>query len=162
MSKPLFPHQVSKHGKYWSAMGDTRWSAVQITSISRKWTKATRVNPKTGAVKKKGAKVRIDELLRRDPDLIGADKPEDPPKVVFAEVREARARREKKSEEQLEDTDIDDEMEEFGGCKSDNKSGSETAGKSARVPVEPRIMMDLGRVDAVLELLEDKSTDKEW
>jgi hypothetical protein len=76
---------------YWAGMGNTRWSAVQITSIKRKWATADRVNPSSNEVTKRGAKVKVAELVKRDPGRKGKDKPQSPPSEVFAKVREIEA-----------------------------------------------------------------------
>jgi hypothetical protein len=75
----------------WAAYGDTRWSAIRVLKVGREFARVERVRPKTGEVVTRKAKARIVELVKRDPKLVGADKPQDPPSVVF---QTDRARRE--------------------------------------------------------------------
>jgi hypothetical protein len=82
------PFQVMVGRPYWAAFGDRRWSAVQIVTIKRKWANADRVNPSSNQVTKRGARVKVTELVKRDPELKGKDKPQSPPVEVFAKVRE--------------------------------------------------------------------------
>lgn len=86
MTTPLMPQQVYEGGSYWAGMGDTRWGAVTITSRKRKSATVDRVNPKNNQTTKRGAKVRLDRLVKRDPKKKGKDKPTIPPSEVFAEV----------------------------------------------------------------------------
>ncbi len=86
------PYNISPGGDYWASWGSKGWSAVHATHVKRKWVKVNRVDPKTNGVKKRGAKVRADELVKRDPSLEGKDKPTEGPDVVFADVRRHRER----------------------------------------------------------------------
>lgn len=86
----LLPHEAYRNGTYWAPFGNKGWSAVTITKLGRLHARVERVNPKTQEVIAKG-KVRMDELLKRDPKKIGIDKPKDTPDVMFAEYREQRA-----------------------------------------------------------------------
>lgn len=88
--KPLMPYNISPGGDYWASWGSKGWSAVQATHVKRKWVKVNRMDPKTNEVKKRGARVRADELVKRDPSKCGADKPTEGPDVVFADVRQHR------------------------------------------------------------------------
>lgn len=88
--KPLQPYHIREGGSYWAAWGSKGWTAVRVTSAKRKWANVTRVDPKTDETKRKGAKVRIDEMVKRDPAMKGADKPTIGPAEVFDEVRELR------------------------------------------------------------------------
>lgn len=86
----VLPHMVRPGGNFWAPFGDKGWSAVTINSVSRLWCKATRVKPTTGDVVTTGSKVRRDELVRRNPDMDGRDKPTEPASVVFKSVRDLR------------------------------------------------------------------------
>ena len=86
----VLPHMVRPGGNFWAPFGDKGWSAVTINSVSRLWCKATRVKPSTGGVVTTGSKVRRDELIKRNPDMEGRDKPTDPASVVFKDAREYR------------------------------------------------------------------------
>jgi len=94
--KPVMPYNLSIDGDYWASWGSKGWSAVRVNNVKRKFAKVSRVDPKTNEVKKRGAKVRADEMVKRDPSQCGADKPTEGPDVVFADVREYRARTEAK------------------------------------------------------------------
>lgn len=85
--EPLLPFQVIEGKDYWSAFGDTRWSAVRITTLKRKWATAERVNASSNEATKRGARVKVAELVPRDPKLKGKDKPQSPPSDVFARGR---------------------------------------------------------------------------
>lgn len=83
MHKPVLEHQVMEGGAYWAAWGDKGWSAVKIISKKRKNAVARRVKPNTGAVIRE-TKVRLDRLVKRNPELKGKDRPKETPAEVFA------------------------------------------------------------------------------
>jgi hypothetical protein len=90
LPKPLLPIHVGIGGTYWAAKGDTKWSAVRILRVLRKKAEVERVIPRSQKIIHRQGKVKLDELVKRDPKLNGKDKPKSPPAEVFAEVREAR------------------------------------------------------------------------
>ena len=77
--KPVVPWNVVEGGDYWAAWGSKGWTAVRVLSAKRKWASVARVNPRTNETKSRNAKVRIDELVVRDPKQKGKDKPSDGP-----------------------------------------------------------------------------------
>jgi len=89
MSKPVLSYNVMDGGHYWAAWGKSGWSAVRVLETKRKTAEAERVDPKTGAITTRKAKVRLDRLVRRDPKLKGEDRPGNPPAEVFIEVLSA-------------------------------------------------------------------------
>lgn len=89
-SRHLMTHEVVEGGTYWAPYGSKGWSAVQIISKGYKHAKVMRVKPKTQEVVNKKGKVRLDELLRRDPKLAGADRPSEGPDELLASFREQR------------------------------------------------------------------------
>lgn len=91
MPNPILPWQVGTGGTYWAARGDTQWSAVRILAVMRKKAHVERVVPRTGEIIHRKGKVKLDELVKRDPKLKGKDKPKHPPAEVFKRVREVRA-----------------------------------------------------------------------
>lgn len=88
--KPIMPYHVTPGADYWAAWGSKGWSAVRVKVVKRKFAKVSRVDPKTNEVKTRTAKVRLDELVKRDPSQEGRDRPEDGPAEVFADVRSHR------------------------------------------------------------------------
>ncbi len=92
LPKPLLPVHVGLGGTYWAAKGDTKWSAVRILKVLRVKADVERVIPRNQKIIHRKGKVKLDELVARDPKLKGKDKPTAPPKEVFADVREARER----------------------------------------------------------------------
>jgi len=89
--KPIPPYQVREGADYWAAWGSKGWTAVRVRSAKRKWAFVDRIDPITNEVRSRKAKVRVDELVRREPKLKGKDKPEISPSVVFDDVRSFRA-----------------------------------------------------------------------
>lgn len=83
---------VYKDAAYWAPYGDNAWSAVIITKVGRVWARGQRVKPRTGVVVTEKARVRMDELIKRDPGLTGTDRPEVPPVEFFAKYRAGKAR----------------------------------------------------------------------
>ncbi len=92
--RPLDTWHIREGGNYWASWGSKGWTAVLVISVARKWAKVRRLDPKTGALKKRTSKVRLDELVKRDPKQKGRDKPKVGPADVFAGVRSSRARAE--------------------------------------------------------------------
>ena len=88
--KPVMPYNLAIGGDYWASWGSKGWTAVRVTDVKRKFAKVVRVDPKTNESKKRDAKVLADEMVKRDPAERGADKPDDGPDVVFADVRQHR------------------------------------------------------------------------
>lgn len=88
MSKPdpVLPVHVYEGGHYWAGMGETRWGAVTIIKKKRKSAEVDRVNARTNETTKRGAKVKVDRLVKRDPKQKGKDKPTCPPSEVFVNV----------------------------------------------------------------------------
>jgi len=74
--------QVQTGSKGWAPWGASGWSAIVVTKAHYKWCRVNRVNSKTGEVAAKG-KVRRDQILSRDPEQKGKDKPSQPPGDVF-------------------------------------------------------------------------------
>ena len=110
--KAIPPHHIRDGGHYWASWGDKGWTAVYIISAKRKWAKVDRVDPRTGTIKKRNAKVRVDEMVKRNPKLNGSDKPEIGPAVVFAKARKLRTELAEFSEIKLEPTPVEEEVEE--------------------------------------------------
>lgn len=67
---------------YWAPWGNSGWSAVVLTELSRVWCRASRVNPRTGEVTTEQGRVRRDRLVQRDPALGGKDRPAGSPKEI--------------------------------------------------------------------------------
>lgn len=140
---PVVPQaSVWTNGTYWAPWGDGGWSAVKIVKLGRIYARAIRVKPKTGEEAKTRGKVRMDELVRRDPKLQGADRPESPPVVVFADVRLVRSDLEKKAQEKV---------------LRDEEQAGQAMAESVR-----RELASEDRVLRVLSLLEDESTEEDW
>ncbi len=91
LPKPLLPIHVGVGGTYWAAKGDTKWSAVRILRVLRVKAEVERVVPRNQKIIHRKGKVKLDELVKRDPKRKGKDKPTVPPKEVFADVRKERA-----------------------------------------------------------------------
>ena len=85
---PVVEWAVRPGSHFWAPYGDERWSAVTVIKKSRIWATTRRVNPKSGQVITRSSKVKVGELVRRDPDLEGKDKPQGSPAEVFEKVRE--------------------------------------------------------------------------
>jgi len=139
MSKPLMPFQINKNGTYWAAWGNTGWSAVHVLALKPKWVTVERVNPKTGAITTRKSKVKRAELVKRDPDLDGSDRPELPPSTVFAQHRTLEA-------EQAEEHDIDDTPPPMETPKVEPAKDGLTDEKIAEI----------------IGMLADKSTTADW
>jgi len=88
-------HHVREGADYWASWGSKGWTSVRVIQVKRKWAQVDRVDPRTNLTKKRKAKVRLDELVRRDPKLTGGDKPEVSPSVIFESVRSLREEAEK-------------------------------------------------------------------
>lgn len=90
MSIPVPDHLVAEGETYWASWGDKGWSAVKVLQVKRTKAVVERVNPKTNKALPSGATVRLDELVKRDTILLGADKPQRLPVSVFASIRSQR------------------------------------------------------------------------
>jgi hypothetical protein len=84
------PWQVGVGGTFWAPYGKKGWSAVRILEVGRVWGKAERVRPKTQEVVNRNGRVRLDELLLRDPAVGGVDRPAQSPEEAFGKQRENR------------------------------------------------------------------------
>lgn len=151
MPTPILPHQVYEGGDYWASWGSKGWTAVRITSVRRKFAQVERINAKTNETKSRTAKVRLDELVRRDPKQKGTDKPEEGPDEVFASVRRLRKEAEERKAQSVAATarDADDDGEEGEGAPA--------------APVVQRPSEEsMARVAKMLEAMDDKSTIYDW
>ena len=140
---PLFPIHVGAGGAYWAAKGDTKWSAVRVIKVQRKWAQVERVLPHNQKIIHRKGKVKLDELVKRDPKLKGKDKPTAPPKEVFATVRQDR----EKAKEQVEITPV----------------AVVTPAPVAPKPQTPKEeAATQARLAKLFDLLGDDSTDDDW
>ena len=150
--------QVREGDFAWAPYGKNRWSAIEITSISKRRVngKATRVDPVSGDAKGKfgGANVKLSRLVRRDPEAQGRDKPP-PPHVVFQEQPAAPPPPPPPEEP---DRDIKPANEEELP-KGDFEVGiSESGERPGREPDQDQ----LDRVGKLFELFDDDSTTSDW
>jgi hypothetical protein len=91
MSDPIPPYLVDEGAHYWASWGNKGWTAVRVSQVKTKYAVVQRLNPLTNEVMTESARVKLDELVRRTPALLGEDKPVRGPDVVFAQVRLDRA-----------------------------------------------------------------------
>ena len=144
MPTPLLAWQVTNGGTYWASKGNTKWSAVRIIKVSRRWAQVERVVPRNGKIIHRKGKVKLEELVKRDPNLKGKDKPKAPPSEVFAKVREIRA------EAKVAAKDMPAPIQEVPPVVAPIK----------RTPAEEAA--HLKRLEKLFEMLEDDSTDDDW
>lgn len=90
MATPIMSHHVYEGADYWASWGNKGWSAVRVLGVKRKFADVERINAKTNKTKSRNAQVRLDEMVKRDPKLKGADKPSNGPAEVFSQVRSNR------------------------------------------------------------------------
>jgi hypothetical protein len=81
----LLPFQIRRGSNVWAPWGISGWSAIEIVKPSRKWAQGYRVKPATNERGSLG-KLPLDRLLKRDPKLLGKDKPGPSPDEVFAHM----------------------------------------------------------------------------
>lgn len=148
LPKPLLPIHVGLGGTYWAAKGDTKWSAVRVLKVLRVKADVERVVPRNQEIIHRKGKVKLDELVARDPKLKGKDKPVAPPKEVFADVREAH--------ERDKETPVVPETPE-----------TPVAPAPAVKPPVPKMTAkeqaaQHKRIEKLFELLSDDSTDDDW
>lgn len=99
----LLPWQVYRDTTAWAPWGKSGWSAIRIKTTSRKWASGIRVKPHNNKDSGKG-RVRIDRLVKRDPELKGKDRPAFTPEETFAVLnkQEAKEKSEKKKVKQAQ------------------------------------------------------------
>lgn len=90
MSIPVPDHLVAEGETYWASWGDKGWSAIRVIQVKRTKAIVERFNPKTNKALPSNATVRLDELVKRDETLLGADKPQKLPASVFMTIRSQR------------------------------------------------------------------------
>lgn len=144
MPAPLLPWQVCNGSTYWAAKGDTKWSAVRILKVLRVKADVERVIPRSQKIIHRKGKVRLDELVKRDPKLKGKDKPTAPPAEVFKQVRELRE----------EETQVAETVPE--------PAPEPEATPPAKKPTLDEEAARRERVSRLFELLADDSTDDDW
>lgn len=105
-AEAVIPWMVNEGSHYWSAFGDLRWSAVRILDKGRSRAGAERLDPRNGDVIHRKARVRLDELVKRDPSLHGADKPSVTPAELFSEIRKSRLASNVNQEEDVDDKSV--------------------------------------------------------
>ena len=138
--KPLLPWQVCNGSTYWAAKGDTKWSAVRILKVLRVKADVERVVPRNGNIIHRRGKVRLDELVKRDPKLKGKDKPKSSPAEVFESVRELRDQEKDAVPATLEPTPE----------------------PQPDPPRPPAKRLSTKQVNKLFDLLDDDSTDSDW
>ena len=129
--------QIQDGSKGWAPWGTSGWSAIVVTKAHYRWCRVNRVNSKTGEVVAKG-KVRRDQILSREQDQKGKDKPSRPPGDVFVA---------KPDEEITEEAPIN----------------QEAPVKPERIPfTEEEMAAKAARIDELLGLVGDDSTTDDW
>jgi hypothetical protein len=146
-TRHLMQHEVIAGGTYWAPYGNKGWSAVQIISKGYKHARVARVRPKTQEVINRKGKVRLDELLRREPKVAGADRPKETPEEIFGVFRAQRKESEEKvkQEKQVEEAPVET---------------VETAVEPERTPEEEAERQK--KLQAIFDLLDDGSTTDDW
>ena len=91
MSNPIPPYLVDEGAHYWASWGNKGWTAVRVSQVKTKYAVVQRLNPLTNEVMTERARVKLDELVKRIPSMLGEDKPTTSPGAVFARVRLDRA-----------------------------------------------------------------------
>ena len=142
LPQPLFPIHIGAGGTYWAAKGDTKWSAVRVLKVLRVRAEVERVIPRNGNVIHRKGKVRLDELVKRDPKRKGKDKPKAPPAEVFESVRAAR-------------------IQEKHAVPATSEPIPEPEPKP-EPPRPPGKRLSSEEVDKLFELVNDDSTDDDW
>ena len=152
-ARQLLPWQVQVGNTFWAPYGKKGWSAVRILETGRVWGKAERVKPKTGEVVNRSGRVRLDELLLRDPSVGGVDRPEKTPELVFGAQRESRLA-----------AKVADGVRAAAVLAPPAPVGAPQAPKPAptpsRTPEEEKATQ--ARLSALFDLLDDGSTDDDW
>jgi len=135
--------QVQRRTRAWAPWGDSGWSAVIVNDRRRTRARVDRVNPRTNEPTAKGS-VRCDELVRRDPDLKGRDRPAFAPSHVFEGIRRVRAqiKEERVKRRSMNETEETSETEETPTVVDD------------RPPEE--------RLKRLLALTDDEATAEDW
>lgn len=145
----VLPHEACVNGTFWAPYGEKGWSAVRIHTVGYKHARVDRVRPKTQEVVTTKGKVRLDELVKRDPNLIGADRPRQTPDEVFATFRRSRAALEEKEKEQKA-------MEQT----SQSEVSVEVPRAPERTPEEEQARD--AAIAKLFDLLEDETTNDDW
>lgn len=149
-NRQLLPHEAVKNGTYWAPYGDKGWSAVRLRSLGYKHAKVDRVKPKTQEVVTTKGKVRLDELIRRDPKLVGTDRPAKAPNETFATSREQR--------ERLEEEAVEPKTMESAQAEQpvEAKTRTETALTSEEETARQK------KLALLLDLIDDDATTTDW
>lgn len=146
----VVPWHVFKDATYWAPYGDSAWSAVIITKVGRVWARAQRVKPRTDVVVTEKARVRMDELIKRDVNLTGTDRPPVPPVEFFARFREDKARVERlEKEAQMTEPEVP-EPEVVPTKPAEKKDATTT--ESQRVK----------RAEKLFSLFDEDAGDDDW
>lgn len=90
MSDPIHSRLIAEGADYWASWGSKGWTAVKVLQVKSKYAIVQRMDPLTNEVTTAEARVRLDEMVKRIPELSGTDKPGTGPADVFAKVRRAR------------------------------------------------------------------------
>lgn len=150
-ARHFMPWQVRPGNTFWAPYGDKGWSAVTILEVGRVWGKAERIKPKTGDVVNRSGRVRLDELLLRDPKVKGADRPTEAPSVMFTKFREER----------LAATTKDMETRAAALVVPPEPVEAPPAPPAPKLtPTEAKAHSKL--VTGIFDLLEDQSTTDDW
>ena len=128
--------------KVWAAYGETKWSPIDVIEIGRVWGRGRVVNPKTGSAKKGSRKFHLGRCLKRDPTLLGQDKPDLFPSDVFAHVKEQEEQERERKRQAEQATAIAREK------------------KRPRTPAEEAEAMK--RLQRLIDRFDDGSTTDDW
>ena len=148
-------YEAQANGTFWAPYGEKGWSAVRIRNLGYKHARVDRVKPKTQEVVTTKGKVRLDELIGRDPKLVGADRPRQTPDELFADFRKSREalEAEEKEKKVMDQAKVEHEPEavaEKPQPKTQPKLNSEEEKEHAE------------RMANIFDMLEDGSTDDDW
>ena len=133
------PWLVQARTTIWAPFGQTGWSAIEVTEVSRVWGRGHRVNPSSQKHGAKG-KFRIEWVISRNPKLKGKDKPHVPPSIALAHL---------KVKKELEPVPMKKEI-----------VVEEPKPVVQRTPKEESATRK--KLNKLFDLLKDKSTDEDW
>ena len=139
----LLPYEVHKNAAYWSPWGEGGWSAVVVHRLGRTRARVERCNPKTQVPAPTKGWARLDEMVRRDPKLKGTDRPEQAPPEVFKDSRAHRAAKELESAAKAQPV-------------------AQPSMSLAELVRSQRPATTTDRIEKLLELAGDSSTDEDW
>lgn len=157
----LLDFQIQRGTNAWAPWGQSGWSAVEVQKAQRKWAQVHRIKPATGERSgKTTGKVRKDQLIKRDPALKGADRPEFTPEEIFTEAVTPEDVTVELSPPVVEEKQVEAVLDRPASMLGARALTAPAEQRPKLTPREHKAKIEA--IERALALIDDDSTEDDW